>query len=144
MFSVERLRFGWTRMDAICSLCIAFMIAYNVRFVLKGAAVILLQRTPMARKSKLRNSLLEVMALEGVQSYRNPHFWTLCDGQLVGTLHVQVHRDADKQRTLNMISNFFKESPMGITNLSVQIETEKFLSGLDPEKHSELHMNGLF
>jgi Co/Zn/Cd efflux system component len=30
------------------------------------------------------------MTIEGVLSYREPHFWWLVSGELVGTLHVQI------------------------------------------------------
>ena len=55
----------------------------------------------------------------------------------MGTVHVQIREDADGQAVLNAVSVHMSQALKGahaVHNLSVQIEKEQFLNGLEPEK----------
>lgn len=48
---------------------------------------------------------LQVLLLEGVQSYSDPHFWSHSTDKWVGTLHVQVKDTADEQQIVGQVSS---------------------------------------
>lgn len=125
---------GWTSADAICSIIISVMIIASVLPLLKSTLDILNQRTPVYKEAAIRDALYRLTnECDGVLSYREPHFWSFSDSETIGTLHVQVREDADEQRMLQQISDLFKESGVGIANLSIQVEKDKFLATVEPE-----------
>ena len=46
----------------------------------------------------------QVLLLEGVQSYSDPHFWSHSADHWVGTLHVQVKETASEQAIISQVS----------------------------------------
>lgn len=47
---------------------------------------------------------IQVRSLDGVLSYRNPHFWTHAGSTIAGTVNIQLHPDANEQRITQQVS----------------------------------------
>jgi zinc transporter 5/7 len=60
------------------------------------------------------------MQLEGVYSVQEPHFWTLCSDVFVGTIKLEVARNADPRYIVSSTHNIF--SAVGIRKLHVQLD----------------------
>lgn len=68
--------------------------------------------------------IFQVLDIDGVVSYSNPHVWQLKSELNVGTLHVQVRDDANLQAVRQRVVGVLKE--MGVTQASVQVERNAF------------------
>jgi len=133
--------FQWTVSDAVCSMIISLLIVGSVWPLIRGSALLLLQRAPVRQQRRTQEALEKVNSIEGVIGYREPRFWSLTDSEVVGTLHVHVRQDADEQRVLSAVVALFREHDL-VQNLAVQIEKEKFLLQMDPQTRMQMQMNG--
>lgn len=140
--------FGWLIADPLCSLFIAALIFLSVLPLLKDSSLILLLRTPPGKEKEIASALQKVLALEGVISYRDQHFWQHCTGLIAGSLHVQIQNDASEQQIINQTMSIFRE--IGISNFTIQVEKEEYfhhLSGLSSQVgamvHTTINMNQL-
>ncbi|GCB75235.1 hypothetical protein scyTo_0016393, partial [Scyliorhinus torazame] len=124
-------QFGWLIADPICSLFIAVLIFLSVIPLMKDACQLLLLRTPPEHEKQLSSALNKVQKIEGVLSYRDPHFWRHSASVIAGTLHVQVMPDVVEQRIVQQVTAALKD--VGVNNLSVQVEKESYFQ----------HMSGL-
>jgi Co/Zn/Cd efflux system component len=61
----------------------------------------------------------QVLALEGVLNYSNPHFWVHTSDNIVGTLNVEINETAVEQKVLQQVCKIFRKK--GVKNLTVQI-----------------------
>ena len=59
-----------------------------------------MQTAPQHMITHLDKCLREASTLDGVLEFRHEHFWTLGFGNLVGSLHVRIRRDANEQLVL--------------------------------------------
>uniref|UniRef100_A0A674PAI4 Zinc transporter n=1 Tax=Takifugu rubripes TaxID=31033 RepID=A0A674PAI4_TAKRU len=124
-------QFGWLIADPICSLFISTLIFLSVIPLLKDACEVLLLRTPPENEKDLNGALEKIEKLEGVLSYRDPHFWRHSASVVAGTIHLQVMSDVVEQRIIHQVTAILKEA--GVNNLSVQVEKEAYFQ----------HMSGL-
>ena len=123
---------GWTSADAICSIVISVLIIASVLPLIRSTLDVLNQRTPIFKETLIRDTLRRMCAeVPGVRGYRQPHFWAFSDSETIGTLHVAVDESADEQRTLALIADLWKDSGVSVSNLSIQIEKDKFLATID-------------
>ncbi|XP_071488733.1 proton-coupled zinc antiporter SLC30A5-like [Diadema antillarum] len=139
-FLVEN--FGLLVADPICSIFISIMILISVGPLLRDTAAILLQRIPPELESGLNECLFKVRSIQGVLSYRNPHFWRHTGDLITGTLHIQVEQGANEQKIIQQVTAVYKEQ--GVANLTVQVEKEAFfqhMSGLSASFDQVLKMN---
>lgn len=124
-------QFGWLIADPICSLFIASLIFLSVLPLLKDACEVLLLRTPHEHDKELNAALEKIEKIEGVISYRDPHFWRHSASVVAGTIHLQVMPDVVEQRIVQQVTSTLKD--VGVNNLSVQVEKETYFQ----------HMSGL-
>ncbi|XP_014828767.1 PREDICTED: zinc transporter 5 [Poecilia mexicana] len=124
-------QFGWLIADPICSLFIATLIFLSVIPLLKDACEVLLLRTPPEQEKELNSALEKIEKIEGVLSYRDPHFWRHSANVIAGTVHLQVMSDVVEQRIIQQVTAILKDA--GVNNLSVQVEKEAYFQ----------HMSGL-
>ncbi|XP_032426124.1 zinc transporter 5 [Xiphophorus hellerii] len=124
-------QFGWLIADPICSLFIATLIFLSVIPLLKDACEVLLLRTPPEQEKDLNSALEKIEKIEGVLSYRDPHFWRHSANVIAGTIHLQVMSDVVEQRIIQQVTAILKDA--GVNNLSVQVEKEAYFQ----------HMSGL-
>uniref|UniRef100_A0A8C6SQJ1 Zinc transporter n=1 Tax=Neogobius melanostomus TaxID=47308 RepID=A0A8C6SQJ1_9GOBI len=123
--------FGWLIADPICSLFIATLIFLSVLPLIKDACEVLLLRVPHEHEKELNTALEKIEKIEGVISYRDPHFWRHSASVMAGTIHLQVMPDVVEQRIVQQVTSVLKDA--GVNNLSVQVEKEAYFQ----------HMSGL-
>ncbi|XP_069483491.1 proton-coupled zinc antiporter SLC30A5 [Ambystoma mexicanum] len=124
-------QFGWLIADPLCSLFIAVLIFLSVIPLLKDSCQILLLREPVENERDLRMALEKIQKIDGLISYRDPHFWRHSASVVAGTIHVQVMSDVVEQRVIQQVTSFLKDA--GVNNLTVQVEKEEYFQ----------HMSGL-
>ncbi|XP_073242547.1 proton-coupled zinc antiporter SLC30A5-like isoform X3 [Porites lutea] len=117
-------QFGFFIADPLCSLFIAALIFLSVLPLLRESSQVLLLRTPPELDKTVGSAFNKILSLDGVLSYRDPHFWRHSSDLIVGSIHVQVAPSANEQRVIQMVGALFKE--YGITKFSVQVEKEAF------------------
>ncbi|XP_037548237.1 zinc transporter 5 [Nematolebias whitei] len=134
-------QFGWLIADPICSLFIATLIFLSVIPLLKDACEVLLIRAPPEHEKSLNAALEKIEKIDGVLSYRDPHFWRHSATLVAGTIHLQVMSDVVEQRIVQQVTAILKDA--GVNNLSVQVEKEAYfqhMSGLGTGFHEVLAM----
>ncbi|KAH9513268.1 hypothetical protein Btru_034511 [Bulinus truncatus] len=123
--------FGWNIADPICSLFIAVMIFISVIPLLKETAIILILRSPSELDESISKALKKIKTIDGVLSYREPHFWSHTANRVIGMIHVQVSQQAQEQRIISQVAAIFKDAE--VNSLTVQVEKQSYffhLSGL--------------
>lgn len=134
-------QFGWLIADPICSLFIAILIFLSVIPLLKDACEVLLLRMPPEHEKELNFALEKIQKIEGVLSYRDPHFWRHSASVVAGTIHLQLMSDVVEQRVIQQVSAALKDA--GVNNLTIQLEKEAYfqhMSGLSTGFHEVLTM----
>ncbi|KAG9510754.1 Zinc transporter 7 [Fragariocoptes setiger] len=114
--------FGWMIADPICSIFIAVTIMISVYPLLRDSFYILMQRIPVELEQQIPSCLNRIKNLEGVLSVQEPHFWTLCSGNYVGSLKVEVTRHIDTKSLLYTIKSIF--SQINVYRIHIQIDPE--------------------
>uniref|UniRef100_A0A2K6SRW3 Zinc transporter n=1 Tax=Saimiri boliviensis boliviensis TaxID=39432 RepID=A0A2K6SRW3_SAIBB len=134
-------QFGWFIADPLCSLFIAILISLSVVPLLKDACQVLLLRLPPEYEKELHIALEKIQKIEGLISYRDPHFWRHSASIVAGTIHIQVTSDVLEQRIVQQVTGILKDA--GVNNLTIQVEKEAYfqhMSGLSTGFHDVLAM----
>ena len=63
--------------------------------------------------------------------FHNEHFWTISPGEIAGSLHVRVRRDADEQAVLAQVANKLAHL-VPPRNLTVQIVKDDWIINATP------------
>ncbi|XP_013789857.1 zinc transporter 6-like isoform X2 [Limulus polyphemus] len=92
--------YNYSLADTIAAIFIAMMVCVTMFPMSVYSGRILLQTTPSYIIGQLDKCLREASTLDGVLEFRNECFWTLAFGDLSGTVHVRVRRDANEQLVL--------------------------------------------
>ncbi|GAB5566924.1 zinc transporter 5 [Prionailurus iriomotensis] len=134
-------QFGWFIADPLCSLFIAVLIFLSVVPLIKDACQVLLLRLPPECEKELHVALEKIQKIEGLISYRDPHFWRHSASVVAGTVHIQVASDVLEQRIVQQVTGILKDA--GVNNLTIQVEKEAYfqhMSGLSTGFHDVLAM----
>ncbi|XP_057597938.1 proton-coupled zinc antiporter SLC30A5 isoform X3 [Hippopotamus amphibius kiboko] len=134
-------QFGWFIADPLCSLFIAVLIFLSVVPLIKDACQVLLLRLPPEYEKELHIALEKLQKIEGLISYRDPHFWRHSASVVAGTIHIQVTSDVLEQRIVQQVTGILKDA--GVNNLTIQVEKEAYfqhMSGLSTGFHDVLAM----
>ncbi|XP_008585402.1 PREDICTED: zinc transporter 5 isoform X2 [Galeopterus variegatus] len=134
-------QFGWFIADPLCSLFIAILIFLSVIPLIKDACQVLLLRLPPDYEKELHIALEKIQKIEGLISYRDPHFWRHSASVVAGTIHIQVTSDVMEQRIVQQVTAILKDA--GVNNLTIQVEKEAYfqhMSGLSTGFHDVLAM----
>nr|XP_031531249.1 zinc transporter 5 isoform X2 [Vicugna pacos] len=134
-------QFGWFIADPLCSLFIAVLIFLSVVPLIKDACQVLLLRLPPEYEKELHTALEKIQKIEGLISYRDPHFWRHSASVVAGTIHIQVTSDVLEQRIVQQVTGILKDA--GVNNLTIQVEKEAYfqhMSGLSTGFHDVLAM----
>ncbi|XP_027719399.1 zinc transporter 5 [Vombatus ursinus] len=134
-------QFGWFFADPLCSLFIAVLIFLSVIPLIKDACQVLLLRLPPENEKEINVALEKIQKIEGLISYRDPHFWRHSASVVAGTIHIQVMSDVLEQRIVQQVTGVLKDA--GVNNLTVQVEKEAYfqhMSGLSTGFHDVLAM----
>ncbi|CAD6579357.1 MAG: Putative zinc transporter msc2 [Tremellales sp. Tagirdzhanova-0007] len=81
---------GWTGFDPLASLFIAALIVASVVPLVIDAGRILCLDNSVQTGSDIRAALAELSNLDGLSNYGSPRFWPRCEGELVGSIHIQI------------------------------------------------------
>lgn len=112
-------QFGWMIADPICSIFIAALVALSVIPLLKSSGGILMQRTPVELEKQLPAAYQRIMQIDGVYSVQDPHFWTLCTNNYVGTIKVEVKPNGDPKLIQFHVHSIFNQ-----INVNVIVQTD--------------------
>jgi hypothetical protein len=142
---VPMLPFFGTRLPPLCVFCLFFVSALtsvlpNTHQALLGiaaipgvesAALILMQTVPLETVQRIQNSLREMATFEGILEFQHQHFWIVHEGELAGSLHVRVRRDANSQTVLAQVSNKLAHL-IAPRNLTVQVVKDDWMQAAIP------------
>ncbi|MBS1962319.1 MAG: cation transporter [Bdellovibrionales bacterium] len=121
---------SWNWIDPVISAAIGFLIFPRTWALLKEAASILLEGTPVGIDIKEIRS--EITSVPGVKSIHDLHVWSLTSGKHVLTAHVEVGVGADRDgildRTRSILSDKFK-----IEHITIQTEA---INATDNDGHA--------
>ncbi|XP_063819437.1 proton-coupled zinc antiporter SLC30A5 [Pseudophryne corroboree] len=134
-------QFGWLIADPLCSLFIAVLIFGSVIPLLKDAYQVILLRMPPEIEKGINIALEKISKIDGLISYRDPHFWRHSASIIAGTIHVQVMSDVVEQWIVQQVTSVLKDA--GVNNLTIQVEKEAYfqhMSGLSTGFHDVLVM----
>lgn len=98
-------------------------------------------RLPPEYEKELHIALEKIQKIEGLISYRDPHFWRHSASIVAGTIHIQVTSDVLEQRIVQQVTGILKDA--GVNNLTIQVEKEAYfqhMSGLSTGFHDVLAM----
>ncbi|RSH94776.1 putative zinc transporter msc2 [Saitozyma podzolica] len=134
---------GWTGFDPIASLFIAVMIAASVIPLVIDSGRVLVLDVGAETESDIRRALAALATVEGLSHYGAPRFWPRCEGELVGSIHIQlapsrsnhdptrfstpapykgqaIYTNSDK--VVARVDKLLKSRIRGLTELVIQIE----------------------
>jgi cobalt-zinc-cadmium efflux system protein len=112
---------GWTPIDPLLSLFVAFLILRSAWLLIGKSVHILLEGTPeWLDIDELRLELKE--AVPAVENIHHVHVWSLSSESPLLTLHASVCQGTDYDHTLIAIKACLRER-YGISHSTVQIET---------------------
>lgn len=89
-------------------------------FLLSENTSVLMQRIPYALDNQLPQCYQRLMQLEGVLSVQEPHFWTLCSDVYVGTVKLEVSRNADPRYITQNAQLIFQG--IGVKKMTIQLD----------------------
>ncbi|AUB29023.1 cation:cation antiporter [Cryptococcus neoformans 125.91] len=138
---------GWTGFDPIASLFIAALIMASVIPLVIDSGRILCLDVGKEKESEIRSALTELSAVDGLASYAAPRFWPRCEGELVGSIHIQLAPSpssfdptrlstppnssrprkgdviyANAEKVVGRVEKVLKTRIKGLTELVVQVE----------------------
>ncbi|XP_064387134.1 zinc transporter 7-like isoform X2 [Halichondria panicea] len=110
--------FGWMMADPICSMFIAALIIVSVYPLLTESTGVLMQRTPSSLEHVLQEAVRKVYEQEGVVQVHSPHFWTLCSGEYMGSLRLEIVSNTDSAKLVANSRGIFKGA--GLTDVVIE------------------------
>ncbi|WVW80235.1 hypothetical protein I302_102213 [Kwoniella bestiolae CBS 10118] len=81
---------GWTGFDPIASLFIAVLIMASVIPLVIDSGKVLCLDVGSEKEEEIRGALSELSSVDGVANYASPRFWPRCEGELIGSIHIQL------------------------------------------------------
>jgi cobalt-zinc-cadmium efflux system protein len=110
---------GWGWLDPVVSAAVALVILPRAVSLLRQSAHILLEGAPGdVDLASLRNMLL---ALPGVETIHDLHFWTLTSGVNSCSLHIRASSDTPRADVLARVQRVLQEAA-GVDHATIQLE----------------------
>ncbi|ODN87143.1 hypothetical protein L198_07146 [Cryptococcus wingfieldii CBS 7118] len=81
---------GWTGFDPIASLFIAALIMASVIPLVIDTGRVLCLDSGEVTEGEVRKALAELSNIDGLANYAAPRFWPRCEGEIVGSIHIQL------------------------------------------------------
>jgi zinc transporter 6 len=122
---------GADLLDTFAGFVVATLSAAGQYPIMSQNALVLMQTTPDDVISQLEKCLREVSTFEGVLEFHNEHFWAIAPGEMAGSLHVRVRRDADEQAVLAQVANKLAHL-VPPRNLTIQIVKDDWIINSTP------------
>ena len=114
---------GWMQADPILSMLVALIIVKSGWRVCKDSGHILLEGTPQAVEPDLLRQELEQSVPE-IRNIHHVHIWSLTGNRPVLTMHADVDRDVDHNKTQARIHKTLKDK-FSIQHATIQLECEQ-------------------
>ena len=110
---------GWTRVDPLLALIVAFILGRGAWRVLREAAHILLEGVPKSLDlGALRDSLASV---QGVVEVHHLHAWSLTAERPLVTVHARVAEETDIQPVVQRLKSVLTDK-FGVDHSTIQVE----------------------
>ena len=124
-------RTGWYGLDALLSAAIAIVILPRGLGILREAAHILLEGAPADIDiPRLRDAIL---AVPGVETIHDVHFWTLTSGQHSASVHIRAAVRSPRGEVLKGVQKVLQDDA-GVDHATIQIEQgDETLCHIEPE-----------
>jgi cobalt-zinc-cadmium efflux system protein len=129
--AVVMKRTGWYGLDALLSAAIAIVILPRGFGILREAAHILLEGAPADIDiPRLRDAIL---AVPGVETIHDVHFWTLTSGQHSASVHIRAALRSPRGEVLKGVQKVLQDDA-GVDHATIQIEQgDETLCHIEPE-----------
>jgi cobalt-zinc-cadmium efflux system protein len=114
---------GWTLIDPILSIAVAFLILRSAWVLVKRSAHVLLEGAPdWLDVADLRDQI--VAKVPGVEGIHHVHVWGLTPQQLMLTMHLQLAEDAPSQSAVVRGVKDYLQSEYGIGHSTIEVEID--------------------
>jgi cobalt-zinc-cadmium efflux system protein len=114
---------GWTLIDPILSIAVAFLILRSAWVLVKRSAHVLLEGAPdWLDVADLRDQI--VAKVPGVEGIHHVHVWGLTPQQLMLTMHLQLAEDAPSQSAVVRGVKNYLQSEYGIGHSTIEVEID--------------------
>eukprot|EP00035_Acanthoeca_spectabilis_P030802 m.11037 g.11037 ORF g.11037 m.11037 type:complete len:350 (-) comp4386_c0_seq1:80-1129(-) len=120
-----------TIVDTFSAVGIAALLGIAAIPGVESAALILMQTVPLETVQRIQKCLREMSTFEGILEFQHQHFWLVHEGELAGSLHVRVRRDANTQAILAQVSNKLAHLILS-RNLTVQVVKDDWMQTAIP------------
>ena len=129
--AIVMARTGWYGLDALLSAAIALLILPRGVGILREAAHILLEGAPADIDiPRLRDAIL---AVPGVETIHDVHFWTLTSGQHSASVHIRASIRSARGEVLRGVQRVLQEDA-GVDHATIQIEQgDETVCHIEPE-----------
>lgn len=129
--AIVMARTGWFGLDALLSAAIALVILPRGFAILREAAHILLEGAPADIDiPRLRAAIL---AVAGVETIHDVHFWTLTSGQHSASVHIRAAARSPRGEVLQGVQRVLREDA-GVDHATIQIEQgDETICHIEPE-----------
>jgi len=114
---------GWTLIDPILSIAVAFLILRSAWVLVKRSAHVLLEGAPdWLDVADLRDQI--VSKVPGVEGIHHVHVWGLTPQQLMLTMHLQLAEDAPSQSAVVRGVKEYLRDEYGIDHSTIEVEID--------------------
>ena len=114
---------GWTLIDPILSIAVAFLILRSAWVLVKRSAHVLLEGAPdWLDVNDLQHRIVE--NIPGVQGIHHVHVWGLTPQQLMLTMHLQLADDGLSQSAVVRAVKGFLSEEYGIDHSTIEVELD--------------------
>jgi cobalt-zinc-cadmium efflux system protein len=114
---------GWTLIDPILSIAVAFLILRSAWVLVKRSAHVLLEGAPdWLDVADLRDQI--VAKVPGVEGIHHVHVWGLTPQQLMLTMHLQLAEDAPSQSAVVRGVKEYLQSEYSIGHSTIEVEID--------------------
>lgn len=114
---------GWTLIDPILSVAVAFLILRSAWVLVKRSAHVLLEGAPdWLDVAEMEGRI--VAQLPGVQGIHHVHVWGLTPQQLMLTMHLSLAGEVDSQSGVVRDVKAFLKSEYGIGHSTIEVEID--------------------
>ena len=114
---------GWTLIDPILSIAVAFLILRSAWVLVKRSAHVLLEGAPdWLDVADLRDQI--AAKVPGVEGIHHVHVWGLTPQQLMLTMHLQLAEDAPSQSAVVRGVKEYLRDEYGIDHSTIEVEID--------------------
>lgn len=110
---------------------IAILILTSVLNLLKETSLLLLLRSPQDVDKNVPKIVNKILSMKGVIGLRDLCVWSFRADQRFSSVCVHIESSSFERTALSDIKAIFRK--IGIQQASVQVETDEFVSSLEPE-----------